>query len=79
MDAITHLADLGYLVAAMLFILGIKGLLARTAVRGNQLGAAGMFLVILITVAQMQAEPVTPGSSGASSARASRPAALSGC
>ena len=57
MDQITHLADLGYLVAAALFILGIKGLGSpRTAVRGNQLGAAGMFLAVLITVVQMQAE-----------------------
>ena len=57
MDSITHLADLGYLVAAALFILGIKGLGSpRTAVRGNQLGAAGMFLAVLITVVQMQAE-----------------------
>lgn len=42
---------LGYVVAAILFILGLKGLgKPRTAVRGNQLGAAGMFVAVLVTL-----------------------------
>ena len=42
----------GYLVAAMLFIFGLKGLThPRTAVRGNLLGACGMLLAIVITLA----------------------------
>ena len=42
----------GYLVAAVLFILGLKGLThPRTAVRGNLLGACGMLLAIVITLA----------------------------
>jgi len=42
---------LAYLVAAVLFILGLKGLgHPRTAVRGNQLGAVGMLLAIVVTL-----------------------------
>ena len=42
---------IGYLVAAALFILGLKGLgKPRTAVRGNQLGASGMFIAVLVTL-----------------------------
>ncbi len=42
--------NLAYLAAAVLFILGLKGLThPRTAVRGNMLGAAGMLLAILVT------------------------------
>ncbi len=42
---------IGYLVAAALFILGLKGLgKPRTAVRGNQLGALGMFVAVLVTL-----------------------------
>ena len=38
-----------YLVASVLFILGIKGLThPRTAVRGNLLGATGMLLAIVV-------------------------------
>ncbi|MEE8234703.1 MAG: NAD(P)(+) transhydrogenase (Re/Si-specific) subunit beta [Nitrospirales bacterium] len=45
------LINIGYLIAAVLFILGLKGLThPRTAVRGNLLGACGMFLAILITL-----------------------------
>jgi proton-translocating NAD(P)+ transhydrogenase subunit beta len=41
----------GYLVAAVLFIMGIKGMThPRTAVRGNLLGAIGMLLAVLITL-----------------------------
>ena len=42
---------LGYLVAAVLFILGIKGMThPRTAVRGNMLGAVGMLLAVIVTL-----------------------------
>ena len=41
----------GYLLAAVLFIFGLKGLThPRTAVRGNLLGACGMLLAIVITL-----------------------------
>ena len=44
-------ANLGYLVAAVLFILGIKGMThPRTAVRGNLLGALGMLLAVVVTL-----------------------------
>lgn len=44
-------ATLGYLVAAILFILGLKRLSRpRTAVRGNQYGAAGMLVAVLVTL-----------------------------
>lgn len=40
-----------YLVAAILFILGLKGLAhPRTAVRGNIFGALAVFLAVLVTV-----------------------------
>ena len=43
---------LGYLVAAVLFILGLKRLSRpRTAVRGNQFGAAGMLVAVVVTLA----------------------------
>lgn len=43
--------NIGYLVAATLFIFGLKGLThPRTAVRGNLLGACGMLLAIVITL-----------------------------
>ncbi len=42
----------GYLIAAVLFIFGLKGLThPRTAVRGNLLGSCGMLLAIVITLA----------------------------
>ncbi len=41
----------GYLIAAILFILGLKGLARpRTAVRGNLLGALGMLVAVAVTV-----------------------------
>ncbi len=47
--------DLAYLVAAVLFILGLKGLThPRTAVRGNLLGALGMLLAIVVTLLDQQ-------------------------
>ncbi|MDD9819452.1 MAG: NAD(P)(+) transhydrogenase (Re/Si-specific) subunit beta [Nitrospira sp.] len=43
--------NLLYLVAAVLFILGLRGLThPRTAVRGNLLGACGMLLAIVVTL-----------------------------
>jgi NAD(P) transhydrogenase subunit beta len=48
------IANLAYLVAAILFILGIKGMChPRTAVRGNLTGAIGMLLAVLVTVWQL--------------------------
>jgi len=47
---------LGYLFSAILFILGLKRLgHPRTAPQGNQLGALGMLVAVLTTVAEMQA------------------------
>ena len=47
--------DLTYLLASILFILGIKGLThPRTAVRGNLLGAGGMLLAVVATLADRQ-------------------------
>ncbi len=44
-----------YLVAAVLFILGLKGLThPRTAVRGNLLGACGMLLAVVATLLSRQ-------------------------
>ena len=41
------LINFAYLVASVLFILGLKGLThPRTAVRGNLLGALGMLLAV---------------------------------
>lgn len=51
----SNLIQVGYLVSAALFILGLKGLARpRTAVRGNQLGATGMLLAILVTLTDQQ-------------------------
>jgi len=49
------LIDLAYLVAATLFIFGLKGLThPRTAVRGNLLGAIGMLLAVIVTLLDQQ-------------------------
>ncbi len=46
--------DVGYLVAAVLFIFGIKGMThPRTAVRGNLFGSLGMLLAVVITLTQV--------------------------
>ncbi len=46
------LINLSYVVASILFILGLKGLThPRTAVRGNLLGALGMLLACIATLA----------------------------
>jgi len=43
--------DLFYLLASVLFILGLKGLTTpRTAVRGNLLGSLGMLIAIVVTL-----------------------------
>jgi NAD(P) transhydrogenase subunit beta len=43
--------NIGYLVASVLFIFGLKGLThPRTAVRGNRLGATGMLLAVVLTL-----------------------------
>ncbi len=45
------LINLAYLVASILFIIGLKGLShPRTAVRGNLLGALGMLIAIVVTL-----------------------------
>lgn len=50
MDKAT-LINLAYLIAAVLFIFGLKGLThPRTAVRGNLLGALGMLVAIVATL-----------------------------
>ncbi|MCH7782567.1 NAD(P)(+) transhydrogenase (Re/Si-specific) subunit beta [candidate division KSB1 bacterium] len=42
---------LAYLLASVLFIIGLKGLAhPRTAVRGNKIGALGMFIAIVVTL-----------------------------
>lgn len=43
--------NFAYLLASALFILGLKGMShPRTAVRGNLMGAAGMFIAVVVTV-----------------------------
>ena len=45
------LINTAYLVASVLFILGLKGLThPRTAVRGNMLGALGMLIAVVVTL-----------------------------
>jgi len=47
----TDFIELGYLIGASLFILGLKGLgRPRTARRGNLLGAAGMLVAVVVTL-----------------------------
>jgi H+-translocating NAD(P) transhydrogenase subunit beta len=49
------LINFAYLLASVLFIIGLKGLShPRTAVRGNLLGALGMFIAIIVTVLDRQ-------------------------
>lgn len=48
-----RLVQLAYLLSAVLFILGLKGLTRpRTAVRGNLLGACGLLVAVVITLFQ---------------------------
>lgn len=45
------LINLGYLVSAVLFILGIKGMTTpKTAVRGNQMSATGMLIAVIVAL-----------------------------
>ncbi len=54
MGWLSHVSDLGYLVAAALFIVGIKFLSSpRTAPRGNRLGALGMLIAVVVTLTRM--------------------------
>jgi NAD(P) transhydrogenase subunit beta len=71
LDAAAHsllspgMVKLGYLVASVLFIFGIKGMThPRTAVRGNLTGALGMTLAILVTVVQLGVLPVSVAAVG---------------
>ena len=49
--------DLGYLAAALLFILGLKKLgHPRTAPTGNLYGASGMLLAVIVTLARIESE-----------------------
>jgi len=51
--------DIGYLVSAALFILGIKRLSSpRTAPQGNMLGAYGMLLAVVVTLAKMYTDEI---------------------
>ena len=54
MDFEPEIWDIGYLIASILFILGLKKLgHPRTAPTGNLYGASGMLLAVVVTVAQM--------------------------
>ena len=56
-DFMSDWISVGYLLSAILFIMGLKKLgHPRTAPRGNQLGALGMFVAVIVTVASMQLE-----------------------
>lgn len=51
----TSWINLAYLLATILFIIGIKGLSSpKSAPRGNQLGAFGMFIAIVATLLDQQ-------------------------
>lgn len=55
-------AELGYLVAATLFIFGLKKLGSpRTAVTGNKLGALGMMLAVFVTLVRMYDQGIIGG------------------
>ncbi len=46
-----NIINLAYLLAAVLFIFGLKGMAhPRTAVRGNLMGAMGMFIAVVVTL-----------------------------
>jgi NAD(P) transhydrogenase subunit beta len=51
--------DIGYLMSAALFIIGIKRLSSpKTAPQGNRLGAYGMLLAVIVTMAKMYSEEI---------------------
>ena len=55
-----YLIEIAYLIAAALFVFGLKGLTKpRTAVRGNLLGALGMLIAIVVTM--LHRDIVSPG------------------
>ncbi len=57
MDPVVY--DIGYLISAALFIFGIKRLSSpKTAPQGNILGAYGMLLAVLVTMAKMYSEGI---------------------
>ncbi len=50
-----QLVNILYLISAVLFVLGIKGLTKpKTAVRGNMLSATGMLIAVLVTLTDQQ-------------------------
>jgi NAD(P) transhydrogenase subunit beta len=50
-----YVVTLAYLLAAVLFVLGLKGLAhPRTAVRGNLTGACGMLIAVVVTLLYMK-------------------------
>lgn len=50
-DGMNILINLAYLLAAVLFVMGLKGLShPRKAVRGNLLGAIGMLIAVVVTL-----------------------------
>ena len=54
------IVKLVYLVAAVLFIFGLKNMThPRTAVRGNLLGATGMLLAIIVALVEVATRPGT--------------------
>ena len=54
MDFEPEIWEIGYLIASILFILGLKKLgHPRTAPTGNLYGASGMLIAVIVTVAQM--------------------------
>jgi len=54
-ELLSAVINIAYLLSAVLFILGLKGLSSpRTAVRGNRMGAAGMLLAIVATLVDRQ-------------------------
>ncbi|MEX0939582.1 MAG: NAD(P)(+) transhydrogenase (Re/Si-specific) subunit beta [Pirellulales bacterium] len=53
------IANIGYLLAAVLFILGMKGMThPRTAVRGNLLGACGMLVAVVVTLLKIDSPSI---------------------
>ena len=54
MDIADETWDIGYLIASILFILGLKKLgHPKTAPTGNLYGATGMLVAVVVTVAQI--------------------------
>lgn len=50
-----YVVTLAYLLAAVLFVFGLKGLAhPRTAVRGNLIGAVGMLIAVVVTLLNMR-------------------------